>query len=62
MPGPKPFMCSPDRAARRIAKAIDANQPRVSFPLPLCLATQGLTLLPPRLAQALMRWFGYGVP
>ncbi|PTL91274.1 short-chain dehydrogenase [Halomonas litopenaei] len=62
MPGPKPFMCSPERAARRIARAIDANRPRVSFPLPLCLATQGLTLLPPRLAQALMRWFGYGVP
>ena len=62
MPGPKPFMCPPERAARRIARAIDANRPRVSFPLPLCLATQGLTLLPPRLAQALMRWFGYGVP
>ncbi|MBY5926539.1 MULTISPECIES: SDR family NAD(P)-dependent oxidoreductase [unclassified Halomonas] len=61
MPGPKPFMWSAERAAKRIAKAVDANRPRVSFPLPLCLATQGLTLLPPAWAQRLLQLFGYGI-
>lgn len=50
----RPFMLSPDDAARRIVRGLARNQARVSFPLPLVLAARGLSLLPVSAAQRLM--------
>lgn len=61
MPGPKPFLIGPERAARRIQAAVEANRARVSFPWPLALATQCLALLPAGLSERLVKWTGYGV-
>ncbi|GEN24207.1 SDR family NAD(P)-dependent oxidoreductase [Halomonas cupida] len=61
MPGPKPFQWSPQRAATTIHRAIERNQARCSFPLPLSLGTWCLAVLPAALSQRLVSWFGYGV-
>ena len=61
MPGPKPFLVGPERAAKRIQAGVAANRARVSFPWPLALGTQCLALLPPCLSERLVRWSGYGV-
>lgn len=52
---PKPFRMSPERAAARIAAAIGAGRAHVAFPLPLAAAARLLSLLPPRLGDALLR-------
>lgn len=59
-PGPRPFMLSPQRAARRIARGLHRNHARISFPLPLSLAMWGLAVLPSRLSQRLLEWTGFG--
>lgn len=62
MPGPKPFQWTPERAARVIQKAIEHNQARLSFPIPLNIGTWCLALLPAPISHRLVKWFGYGVP
>ena len=60
MPGPKPFLLRPERAARLIQKGLARNQARISFPFPLNLGTWALAVLPAQLSQRIVRWAGYG--
>lgn len=59
MPGPKPFMMSPERAARIIRRGLEKNQARISFPFPLNLGAQCLAILPASLSQWLLTRLGY---
>lgn len=59
MPGPKPFLWQPDKAAQTIKRGLAANQARISFPFPLNLGTWFLAVLPAGLSQRLLRLFGY---
>ncbi len=60
MPGPKPFLMKPDRAARRIRKGLERDHGRISFPFPLNLGVWGLGLLPLCLAMPIAKLLGYG--
>ena len=60
MPGPKPFLWSPERAARTIQRGLARNQPRISFPFPLNFGTWGLSLLRPGIAQWILQRLNYG--
>lgn len=60
MPGPKPFLWTPERAARRIRKGLERDMARVAFPFPLNLGVWGLSILPAALAFPIARWLGYG--
>lgn len=60
MPGPKPFLWSPERAAKKIHRGLQHNLARISFPFPLNLGIQTLALLPDWLARAIARILGYG--
>lgn len=62
MPGPKPFLWSPEKAAKVIRRGINRNQARITFPFPLNLGTWCLSVLPAAVSQRLVRWFGYGTP
>ncbi len=60
MPGPKPFLCSPEKAAELIAKGLQKNKPRISFPFPLNIGTWFLSVFPPSLSQFILRILNYG--
>ncbi|WP_291991770.1 SDR family NAD(P)-dependent oxidoreductase [Candidatus Accumulibacter sp. ACC003] len=60
MPGPKPFLWSPERAASHIRRALARNQARISFPFPLNFGTWWLAVLPAALSQRILRLLGYG--
>lgn len=60
MPGPKPFLWSPEQAARTIRRGLDNNKARISFPFPLNLGTWFLSVLPAGLSAHIVRWLGYG--
>lgn len=60
MPGPKPFLISPEIAARRIAKGLVNNQARISFPFPLNFGTWLLAALPTDFSLRLLRLINYG--
>ncbi|NWO04310.1 MAG: SDR family NAD(P)-dependent oxidoreductase [Alteromonadaceae bacterium] len=60
MPGPKPFLWQPEKAARMIAKKVAARRARVSFPFPLNWGCWWLAVLPAGLSHRLVRLFGYG--
>lgn len=59
MPGPKPFLWSPEKAARYIAKGLEKNQARITFPFPLNFGTWWLAVLPAALSQWILRLIGY---
>jgi short-subunit dehydrogenase len=59
MPGPKPFLWQPDRAARHIRRALAADRPRISFPAPLSWGCWWLSVLPPASSQRILRWLDY---
>jgi short-subunit dehydrogenase len=59
MPGPKPFLWPPEKAARAIARGLRKNKPRISFPFPLNLGTWFLSVLPPSLSQWILRQLNY---
>lgn len=59
MPGPKPFLWSPDKAAQRIKRGLAANQGRISFPFPLNFGTWLLGVLPQRLSSWILRGLNY---
>lgn len=61
MPGPKPFLWTPERAARCIRKGLARNQPRISFPFPLNLGCWALGMIPQRMSSVILRWMDYGV-
>lgn len=60
MPGPKPLLWRPEKAARRIQRGLAANQARISFPFPLNLGCWALGVIPPRLSSIILRWLDYG--
>lgn len=60
MPGPKPFLWTPERAARTIRRGLARNQARISFPFPLNLGTWFLAVLPAGVSSTIVRWLGYG--
>ena len=60
MPGPKPFMWTPERAAKVIARRVEKNHPRISFPFPLNIGCWGLAALPPNISQWLLKLLNYG--
>ncbi|AWB32547.1 SDR family NAD(P)-dependent oxidoreductase [Orrella marina] len=62
MPGPKPFLWQPDKAARRIGQGLRRNPPRISFPFPLNFSCWGLSVLRPTVAQWFLKVSGYGKP
>jgi short-subunit dehydrogenase len=59
MPGPKPFLWSPERAARTIRQGLERDRPRITFPFPLNLGTWFLAVLPPTLSHRILRWLDY---
>lgn len=60
MPGPKPFLWPPEKAARRIRRGLARNRPRISFPFPLKLGAWLLSVLPPSLSERILQRLGYG--
>lgn len=61
MPGPKPFLWTPERAVRTIKRGLARDKPRISFPFPLNWGTWWLAVLPASLSTRIVRWLGYGV-
>lgn len=59
MPGPKPFLVTPERAARAIQNGLAKNRARISFPFPLNLGTWFLAVLPAEISSRIVRWAGY---
>jgi short-subunit dehydrogenase len=59
LPTPKPFTLTPEDAAHRIMRGLDANQARIAFPFPLSWATWSLAVLPASLVQWLLRVAGF---
>jgi hypothetical protein len=53
-------MLTPAQAARRIARGLQRDQARISFPFPLNLSMWGLAVLPSWLSQRLLQWTGFG--
>lgn len=60
MPGPKPFLWPPERAAGTIRRALARDRARISFPFPLNFATWWLAVLPACVSTRIVRWLGYG--
>lgn len=60
MPGPKPWMWTPKRAAQRIAHNLERNKARISFPFPLNWGCWWLAVLPASWSARIVRWAGYG--
>lgn len=61
MPGPKPFLLSPEQAARLIRRGLERDKAHITFPFPLNLGTLILSLLPAPISQRVLRWAGYGI-
>ncbi len=59
MPGPKPFLWTPERAARHIAKRLATNQGRISFPFPLNLGCWLLAVTHPAISERILTWLNY---
>lgn len=59
MPGPKPFLWSPARAARFIRRGLEKDRARISFPFPLNLGSWFLAVLPARLSLGILALLGY---
>lgn len=49
-----PFLMTVEKAAERIQKGLEGDQPRIAFPLPMCLLLQLAALLPQGLVNRLM--------
>lgn len=60
MPGPKPWLWTPEKAARAIQKGLAANRGRITFPFWLSLGCQWLAILPDGLASWILKRLGYG--
>jgi len=60
MPGPKPFLWTPERAAQVIRHGLARNKARISFPFPLNFGCWWLAVLPAGVSQRIVRWLGYG--
>ncbi|MDE5832578.1 MAG: SDR family NAD(P)-dependent oxidoreductase, partial [Desulfovibrio sp.] len=60
MPGPKPFLWEPEKAAKYIRAGLERDQGRISFPFPLNLGIWALSCLPLFIAMPIARLLGYG--
>ncbi|MDR1277092.1 MAG: SDR family NAD(P)-dependent oxidoreductase [Candidatus Accumulibacter sp.] len=60
MPGPKPFIWLPDRAAKAIRRGLEQNKARISFPFPLNWGSWWLAVLPASISTCIVRWLGFG--
>lgn len=60
MPGPKPFMWTPKKAATKIRRGLAHDKARISFPFPLNLGIWALNALPLFLAMPIAKFLGYG--
>ncbi|WP_341679442.1 SDR family NAD(P)-dependent oxidoreductase [Niveibacterium sp. SC-1] len=61
MPGPKPFLWQPERAARVIARGLARNRARIVFPRLLAWGCWWLAVLPPALSCRILRWLDFRV-
>lgn len=61
MPGPKPLLLQPKKAAELIHRGLERDKARISFPFPLNLGTWFLTVLPAGVSIRIVRWLGYDV-
>ena len=59
MPGPKPLLWSPERAARTIRRRLARNSARITFPFPLDWGSWWLTVLPAAISTRIVGWIGY---
>lgn len=59
MPGPKPFLWQPARAARFIRRGLARDRARISFPFPLNLGTWFLAVLPAAVSLRILSLLGY---
>lgn len=59
MPGPKPFLWPPDKAAKYIRRGLELDRARISFPFPLNWGTWWLAVLPAAVSIRIVRWLGY---
>ncbi len=59
MPGPKPFLMQPARAAAIIRNGLARNQARISFPFPLNFGTWWLAVLPAAISVWIVGLMGY---
>lgn len=59
MPGPKPFLMQPPRAATLIRNGLARNKARISFPFPLNFGTWWLAVLPASISVWIVGLMGY---
>ena len=59
MPGPKPFLMQPPRAAALIRQGLARNKARISFPFPLNFGTWWLAVLPAAISVWIVGLMGY---
>ena len=59
MPGPKPFLWQPERAARVIRRGLERDKARISFPFLLSFGCWWLAVLPPALSIRILRLLDY---
>lgn len=59
MPGPKPFLWTPERAAKVIRRGLERDKARISFPFPLNWGTWWLMVLPAAVSVRLVRGLGW---
>lgn len=59
MPGPKPFLWTPERAARVIKAGLAVNKARISFPFPLNLGCWFLAAMPAAWSAWILRLLNY---
>ena len=59
MPGPKPFLWQPAKAARFIQQGLARDKARISFPFPLNLGTWFLAVLPAAVSLRILSLLGY---
>lgn len=59
MPGPKPFVWGPERAAKLIKRRLALNHARISFPFPLNIGCWLLAVLPPGWSVKILALLGY---
>lgn len=60
MPGPKPFLWTPGKAARVIQRGLEKNRARISFPFPLNIGSWSLSVLPASVSTRLVSLFRFG--
>ena len=59
MPGPKPFVWTADKAAKRIQQGLKKDRPRICFPFLLSVGTWFLSVFPVSISLRILRWLKY---